>query len=251
MKLGMLSIVLAFVAAFAEPPPQASNTWVIMFGDPARGGDQTTTITVSYTDSNGVKKEKEISASVPLTSADGANSKKEKVQNALNTALSEESNKVGGQSLAATGGTGGAMTITPSPDNPGAFTDAKIKAVKTKDSETGEEDSVVKPGKKAVAQVIPEGEILGQTSSRGPSVFFVTTELGTVSIPLSGSTSKLDLLKALKAGLLAQDPALVVWVDPDLEILFAMLEANTGILQIGAGSTDMGLTAVCKVQLTD
>jgi hypothetical protein len=251
-----VSAAVASVAVSAEPPLQ-NNTWGVWFGDPTRGGNHTTTITVSYSDANGVKKEKEISASVTLTNADTNATKKEKVEGAVNTALSADGNTVGGEPLAETGGTGNAMTITPSPNNPPpapgeeGFSDAKIEKVETEDDETGEDDRIIKPGKKAVAQVEPAGELLGTTRDLDPSIFFVTTNLGTVSVQLTGSMSKIQLLKTLREGLVAKDPGLVAWVDTDLKILFVLLKANEGIVEVGCGSTDLGLTARCSVQLTE
>ena len=89
------------------------------------------------------------------------------------------------------------------------------------------------------------------TRGGAPSVFFVITNLGMVSVQLSGSMSKLDLLKALEEGLIAQDRTLEVWVDSELEMLFVLLDATEGIIEIGAGSSDEGLTASCKVQLIE
>jgi hypothetical protein len=102
-----------------------------------------------------------------------------------------------------------------------------------------------------VAQVEPAGELLGTTRDLDPSIFFVTTNLGTVSVQLTGSMSKIQLLKTLREGLVAKDPGLVAWVDTDLKILFVLLKANEGIVEIGCGSTDLGLTARCSVQLTE
>lgn len=255
MKLRIIPFTLAAFlgVAMSAGPRLQNNTWGVWFGDPGRSGSHTTTVTISYTDSQGVKKEKEISATVSLTAADTNTTKKGTVQGALNTALSADGNTVGGQPLASTSGGGNAMTITPSPNNPapGGFSDAKIESVETEDNETGEDDTIIKPPMKGVAQVSPEGELLGQTSDRGPSVFFVKTNLGTVSVQLSGSMSKVALLKTLKEGLVAQDPGLVAWVDTDLQVLFLLLKADEGIVHVGAGSTDQGLKARCKVQLTE
>ncbi len=250
-----LVVAVLGLAAFGagDPSPQG-GTWGIFFGDPGRSGTHTTTLGMSYIDSNGVKREKTISAPVDLTAADTPDTKKGKAQTALNSALSSPANMVGGQPLAMTGGTGNGMTITPSPNNPspGGFSNAKIESLDTQDNKTGEDDQVVRPKKKALAQVSPEGELLGRTGDGDPSVFFITTDLGEISVQLSGSMSRLELLNALGAGLLAQDPSMSVWVDNDRLVLSVLLlDGDKGIQTIGAGSTDEGLTAVCKVMITE
>ncbi|HEX6884776.1 MAG TPA: hypothetical protein VF530_15480 [Planctomycetota bacterium] len=243
----MLASLAAFFVLGASSAPQANNTWSIIFDDPGSGGSQTTTITVSYTDSQGVKREKEISATAQITAADSSASKKEKVQEALNTELSKPENQVGGNSLAATGGTGGVMTITPS----GQVPDAKIEDVETDDERTGEKDKVLKPtGKEGLAQVSLEGEVVGLTASGGPSVYEVDTNLGTASVQLASSMTRLQVLKALRDQLDAMGPKVVTWIDSEKLILFVLLK-DDGIYTLGAGSTDDGLRAVCKVIATD
>ena len=228
---------------------QDGNTWTIDFGDPSRSGTHETTLRINYTDSNGAQQEKVITSSIPLASSDNSSQKKEAAQDKLHQELNKDENKVNGQPLATLGGTGDVMTVTPNSSVP----DAKIKSINTNDSQTGEEDVIHKPNKKALAQVTPVGELLGRTSDGGPSVFFVTTNLGLASVQLSPGMSKLELLKALKAGLLAQDPDAPVWVDTSLGVLFVMLPEydEESICSIGAGSTDLGLSAVCKVMITD
>ena len=231
---------------------QAGGTWTIHYGDPGRTGNHKTTITVSYIDAEGKKQEKSISASVSLTDSDSANKKREDIQKKMDEALSAPANTVGGQPLATTSGGGHAMNVTPSGNTPGV-SGAKIESVKTEDEQTGEKDKIIKPdGRPGLGQVSPEGEIHGQTADRGPSVFFVDTNLGTASVQLTAGMTKLELLKALRAGLVALDPTLIAWVDSDLQMLFVKLDdEEDGIWMLGAGSTDRGLVAVCKVLVTE
>ncbi len=253
MQLSKCGIALVFAAVACLGVEAASrlagNTWAVFYGDPARSGTHKTKVTFTYYDGEGVQQEKTITASVSLTDSEDEDDKKTKIQEAMNLELGKPENKVGGQALASTSGSGNVMTVTPSASVSGA----KIKTVKTEDNQTGEDDNIVKPGgKKGLAQVAPEGEIIGQTSDRGPSVFFVKTNLGTASVALTGNMTKLELLKALKAGLIAQDPGAEVWVDSDLLVLFVKLDdGDDGIFNIGAGSTDQGLVATCKVMIAD
>ena len=252
---GVLAVLLVASSSIgvvaAWPRAQAGSTWTIHYGDPGRTGNHKTTITISYIDAEGRKLEKSISASVSLTDGDSANKKREDIQKKMDEALSAPANTVGGKPLASTSGLGNAMNTAPSGDT-SDFSGAKIESVKTEDEQTGEKDEIMKPRRNGLAQVGPEGELLGQTSDRGPSAFFVPTNLGTVSVTLSPGMSKLELLKALKAGLIALDSKVAAWVDSDLDVLFVKLgDGDDGIFTIGAGSTDQGLVAVCKVLVTD
>jgi hypothetical protein len=244
-----LAAMLASLVAFCllSAALQQNDTWSIIFDDPNRGGTQTTTITVSYIDSAGVKKEKEISATVSITADDSSASKKTKVQNALNSELSKPANGVNGTPLASTSGSGGVMTVTPAANSSGNFSDAKIKDVETEDKDTGEKDKIIKPtGKEGLGQVSFEGELVGQTSGNLPSVFEVDTNLGTASVPLAPGMTRLQVLKSLSEQLNAMGPKVVTWIDSERLVLFVLLKEE-GIYTIGAGSTDDGLAAICKV----
>ncbi len=239
------SVVLSVASGAIRRSLQAGDTWGIWFGDPTRSGTHTTTVTISYTDASGAKKEKEITSSVALGPTDSADTKKTKAQDALNTALGDAANQPTGTALATTGGNGNAMTVD-------AAAGAKIESIETKDDETGEDDKIIKPGKKGLAQVTPQGELLGVTSDGGPSVFFITTNLGQASVQLSPGMRKTYLLNSLKSGLLALDPDATVWVDTSKGALYVLLpEEDEGLWQVGAGATDAGLDAVCKVMITE
>jgi hypothetical protein len=246
LTLVALSSVALLVAFGARPAStQPGDTWSVSLGDPARTGTHTTTVTISYLDANQVKKEKAITSSVSLGPEDSADTKKTKVQNALNSALGNPANQPTGAPLASTSGNGNVMTVDPA-------SGAKIESIETTDNETGEDDKITKPGKKGLAQVRPEGELLGVTSDGGPSVFFITTNLGQASVQLSPGMRKTHVLNTLKAQLLALDPDALVWVDTNKGALYVFLpEGEEGIWQIGAGATDAGLDAACKVMVTE
>lgn len=251
MKALALGILAALTLPFGFAILQEGNTWSVDYGDPNSDGEHTTSVTISYIDSTGVKKTKEVSATVALTNGQGAVEKKDLVQGALNDALAEPVNQVGGNSLAVTGGTGDVMTITPA-GNPsdGSFTDAKIERLKTKDQATGEKDKVHKPAHvEAVAVIEVEGDLTGLAGGKG-SVFEVETDLGTVSVALSGGIRRSQLLEELRSGLAEQGAR--VWLDPVEMVLYVLLEDESdedesGIGSIAVGSTDEGLHAVLTV----
>jgi hypothetical protein len=98
---------------------------------------------------------------------------------------------------------------------------------------------------------MPQGELLGHARGGGSSVFSVDTNLGTATVTLAGGMTRLQLLKALRGQLLALDSTAEIWIDSDLLVLFVLLDDDDGIYAIGAGSTDEGLRAVCKVMVTE
>lgn len=239
------AIILSVLSAWGATRPPFGSTWTVNFGNPGRDGTHTTTLEISYTDTQGAKKHKTVEATTPITDNMSEDAKATAVKAAVNAALALPANQVGGTSLASTGGTGDVMTATPSGNN-GNFTDAKIDSVETDDSETGEDDKISKPTAPAIAIITAEGEITGQAGTSS-SDFEVITDVGVVTVSLTGSMRKVELLRDLAEGLQAQGA--VCWVDSRRELLLVLLEdaSSGGVSDIGAGSTDDGLHAVCTV----
>lgn len=226
---------------------QAGDTWSVTFGNPTRSGTVTTTLNFSYTDATGAKKDKPITASVDLQPSDTPDTKKTKVQNALQAELDKPENQLDGTALATLGGVGNVMAADPASGN-----DTAITSVTTTDSETGEDDKIIKPGKKGLAEIGLPGELLGTTSSGTPSVFFITTNAGQASVNLYPGMKKSQLLKDLRAGLLALEPEADVLIDLGRKVLYVFLpEGSEGIVDIGAGTTDEGMDAFCNVMITE
>jgi hypothetical protein len=226
---------------------QAGDTWTFSFGDPTRSGTLTTTLNFSYTDANGVKQDKSISAQVDLLPADSADTKKTKVQNALQGELDKPENQPNGAPLATLSGNGNVMTADPAAGN-----DTKITSAETTDSETGEDDKIIKPGKKGLAEIGLPGELLGTTSDGSSSVFFITTNAGQASVTLYPGMKKSLLLKNLRTGLLSLEPEADILIDLGRKVLYVILpEGEEGIVDIGAGTTDEGMDAFCKVMVTE
>lgn len=239
MKQFLVIAALA-LAAIAAPPPGPSGT--IQFGDPARTGEQKTTVKVSYIDAQGKKQEKTITATTPLTPEDTPQTKAGKVKDNLNDEFNKDANKVGGQPLgSAGGGTGNAITIDPAGDSQGNFSDVKIEKITTDDSKTGEKDTVNPPALPAMGQIEVNGDVTG-TNGTSASVFEVHTNLGTVTVNLTAGMRKPYILRQLAAGLQAQGAT--CWVDTDRMVLFVYVPGGENqVSSLGAGCTDEGLTA--------
>ncbi|NUP95846.1 MAG: hypothetical protein HUU28_06755 [Planctomycetaceae bacterium] len=243
MKLFLAIAALALaVTATATATVRLGSSGSILFGDPARTGEQKTTVKVSYIDSNGKKQEKTITATTPLTPDDTPETKLAKVKEKLDEELNKDSNKVNGQPLASTVGGGNGMIVTPAPDpQQGGFTSAKIEKISTDDTKTGEKDVITSPSMPALAQVECLGDITGSDGS-GASVFEIETNLGTVTVNLTAGMRRPVLLRALASGLEAQGAT--CWVDTDRMVLFVYVSGGEGqVSAIGVGSTDEGLTA--------
>lgn len=99
-----LSLCSIAVAAFTLV--QQGNVWTVDMDSAGHKGTQTTTVTVSYTDTNGKKQTKSIAATTDIPANTSATQKKALVQAKLDAAIADSANQVGGQSLAATGGLG-------------------------------------------------------------------------------------------------------------------------------------------------
>lgn len=238
MKLFLAVAALAVTVSSVLPPGPSGS---IHFGDPARTGEQKTTVKVTYTDALGKRQEKTITATTPLTPGDTPETKMAKVKDNLDAELNKDANKVGGQPLGSTGGSGNAMTISPAADLPGNFTDVKIEKITTDDSKTGEKDTVNPPSLPAVGQIEVMGDVTGSNGTSA-SVFEVHTNLGTVTVSLTAGMRKPYILRQLAAGLQAQGAT--SWVDTDRMVLFVYVPGGEGqISSLGAGSTDEGLTA--------
>jgi hypothetical protein len=238
MKL-FLAVAALALAVTSVLPPGPSGT--IQFGDPARTGEQTTTVKVSYTDAQGKKQEKTITATTPLTPDDTPQTKTAKVKENLDAELDKDANKVNGQPLGSTGGSGNAMTISPANDSAGNFSDVKIEKITTDDSKTGEKDTVNPPALPAVGQIEVNGDVTG-TDGTSASFFEVHTNLGTVTVQLTAGMRKPSILRQLAAGLQAQGAT--TWVDTDRMVLLVYVPGGENqVSSLGAGSTDQGLTA--------
>ncbi|MBK7641429.1 MAG: hypothetical protein IPJ19_00020 [Planctomycetes bacterium] len=241
--LALVSLALAATALL-----QQGNTYSIDFDDPNHDGTQTITVTVSYTDPQGVKKEKKVAATTTIAHTMTAITKKEAVQAALDAALALPANQVGGQSLATTGGIAGqdVMQVAPATatGNPPPFTEAKITKITTDDKNTKENDKVTPPGQSpAVATVSATGDLTGQAAS-GPASFSVITNQGLVSVTVTAGMRRLTLLQQLRSGLLAQGAK--AWVDSDRMLLHVLIDGDV-ISGVGAGTNDSGLAAVSEV----
>lgn len=238
MKLFLAVAALALAVTSALPPGSSGS---IHFGDPTRTGEQKTTVKVSYIDAHGKKQEKTITATTSLTPEDTSETKMAKVKENLDDELNKDANKVGGQPLGSTGGSGNAMTITPAGDSSGNFSDVKIEKITTDDSKAGEKDTVNPPALPAVGQIEVNGDVTGSDGTSA-SVFEVHTNLGTVTVNLTAGMRKPSILRQLSAGLQAKGAT--SWVDTDRMILFVYVPGGEGqISSLGAGSTDEGLTA--------
>ncbi|MBI5432589.1 MAG: hypothetical protein HZA52_07155 [Planctomycetes bacterium] len=237
-----MKLFLAVAALALAATVQQGGSGTIVFGDPARTGEQKTTVKVSYVDAQGTKQQKTITATTPLTPDDTPQAKKAKVQQNLNDEFNNDANKVGGQPLgSASGGSGYAMTIDPAAASPGNFSNVKIEKITVDDSKTGEKDVITPPSQPALAQVEAIGDVTGSDGS-GASVFEVQTNLGTVTVNLTAGMRKPILLRTLASGLEAQGAT--CWVDTDRMVLFVYAPGGEEQLgSIGAGSTDEGLTA--------
>jgi hypothetical protein len=240
----LFAIAALALAVTPTLPPGGSAS--IHFGDPGRDGEQTTTVKVSYIDSNGVKQEKSISAATSLTSGDTPQTKRPLVQANLDAAFNLDVSKVGGQPLCSTSGSGNAMNITPANDSQGNFSDVKLEKVTTNDKKTGEKDAILAASLPSLGQVEVLGDVTGSDGS-GPSVFEVQTNLGTVTVNLTAGMRRPVILRQLASGLRAQGAT--TWVDTDLMVLFVYIPGGggTAITALGAGSTDVGLTARAAV----
>ncbi len=242
MKLFLIVAALALAFSPAVPPGPSGT---IQFGDPVRTGEQKTTVKVSYIDSQGRKQEKTITATTPLTPDDTPQTKAAKVKENLDAEIAKDANKVNGQPLLSTSGSGNAMTISPAADSAGNFSDVKIEKITTDDTKTGEKDTVNPPASPALVQIEAIGDVTGSDGS-GASVFEVHTNLGTVTVNLTAGMRKPILLRALASGL--QTQGATAWVDTDRMVLFVYAPGGEGLVSsCGAGSTDEGLTARAAV----
>lgn len=246
---GVALLALVSLALAATASLQQGNTYSIDFDDPNHDGTQTTTVTVSYTDAQGVKKEKKISATTTIAHSMTAITKKEAVQASLDAALALPANQVGGQSLASTGGIAGQDVLQVAPNTatgtPPPFTDAKIDKVSTDDKNTNENDKVTPPAQSGpgIATVSAAGDLTGQAAS-GPATFSVITNQGLVTVNVTAGMRRLTLLKQLKTGLIAQGAK--AWVDSDRMLLHVLIDGEM-ISGVGAGTNDSGLAAVTDV----
>ena len=243
--------ILLALGSFAEPwisspPPEAGTTWILQLGDPGKEGKVKTTVDLSYVDASGVKQKETIEATADVTAGMGPNQKKSAVQASLDASVSDPANQVDDQSLLETGGSGNAVTITPSSDVEGSFSDVKIEKIDINDRpNTGEKDFVVKPAgtSPGLGTILIEGDITAEAGGASP-FFAVGTPLGEVSVTLQASMTKLDLLEQLRAGLLAQGAK--VWIDGDRIALYVLIE-DGGVNTLGAGTNDNGLVRYLSV----
>jgi hypothetical protein len=251
MKLAIKALLACLVlapigAAALMTLVQQGGTWTVDFDDPNRSGEAKISVTVSYIDANGKKQRKEIKAAVDVKPDLDATGKKEKVQEAVNKALLDSANQVGGNALASTSGGGDVMTTTPAANpSDGSFTGAKIEKISVKDSTTGEKDTISEPAQSSagLVEVLLVGDIIGEAGGSS-STFSILTNLGEVSAEMTSSMRKLDVIDLLREGLAAQGAQ--TWADYDRDAILVYLDGDV-LTGIGAGCTDRGLSSVCTV----
>lgn len=217
------------------------------YGDPTHGGEHSTTIEIKYTDAQGQVQTKKITGTLPsVTSGMTAVQKKDAAKGAVDAELAKAANQVNGNPLASTGGVGDHMSVAPSGDVAGSFSDVKITSVTTEDKETQEDDKIIKPATVAGLGILEaRGTITGLTGSGGsPSYFNVITDEGLISIALSGSTTKAQLLASIVDGL--EQQGITTWVDSRRGLVLIEVDGTT-TSGVGCSSSDSDLTAVATV----
>lgn len=238
--------------ATGQPRPRPScssqqgDTWSVDFDDPSRSGEMTICVQVDYQDQPGlVKQEKTIKATVKVDHNWSAIDKKTQVQTELNKAIQSDANKVNGQALLETSGSGDVMTASPKADSPGNFLGAKIKKVWIEDKKSKETDTISKPAQSApaLAWLTLLGDITGIADS-GAAEIALRTNQGLLDLTLTASMRKMDVLLALAAGLEGQGAR--TWIDVESDSLFVLVDGEV-IGTVGAGCSDRGLTTRCAV----
>lgn len=246
LATGMLAFsgILALAAWSLGPLQSGSSDANVAFGAPARSGTASISAEVKYTDSTGRPQKKTLTGSTDVTNATTPTEKRDALQSKLQTEI--DNNKVGGEPLLELGGTASGSSMTITPKSTAAASEVKVKAVASNDKKTGENDRIsnFSTSGTGIAEIVVNGDITGLADAGSTPIFFVETNLGEVSVTLTGSMEKIDLLWQLQAGLLAHGAPAIV--DQRRSALLVVLEDET-IQWIAAGSTDNGLTAVCKV----
>jgi hypothetical protein len=249
LVIGLITVGLAMAWS---SPTQGADDWTVKLGTPPRSGTYDLNVTVTWIDSLGKKQSKKITSSTTITrdpanpmTADG---KRALVQADLQTALDDPGNLVNGGAAAILGGIGASIGVDP---NTGATPGIKIKKIEAKD-DTGQSDEIHPPVESgaALAVAVAEGSITGRNTRGGGvevSTFSIRTNLGTVTVPLSGAMTKLDLLRALDSEL--QGLGITVWLDDDGEQLILLLDGE--VTGMSATTTDDGLFAVSTILLRD
>ncbi len=183
------------------------------------------------------------------------------LKRAIDDALGDAKNQVGGQPLAETTQGGDVVLVTPSSDISGTpgeegtgATGIEIDSLRVRDRKTRENDVVDDPDSNGasdvsgVALVGVTGDLTGMDSDGLPSVVDVMTPLGTASVTLSGSETKREVAEELLRQLRSFGVRAVF--DDDRSTLVVILDDSAG--SIGAGSSDVGLeTSVTVITMLD
>ncbi len=245
---GVLSfLALGFVL---HPSGQEGGTWKVDYGDPGHSGEHTTTVGITYEDSEGKQQRETFTAKIDITDpgGTGAVDKKTMIQEKLQEDI--DNKKVGGQPLINIGGTGCVLTISPNRSNPSA-SNIKIKDVGT-DDKTKNDDEIDEPANLAIPGlgiIEARGGITGQEGNgASPSYFDVVTSEGVDAIALDGTMTKPELLREIGIRLKARGAR--VWVDARRQMVFVLLDDDP-IGSLGAGSSDTGLIAHCSVRVAE
>jgi hypothetical protein len=246
----LAAVVSSVLALSSLAVVQQGNVWTVDLDNANHKGTQTTTVTVTYTDSVGKKQTKEIKAETTIPAGTTAAQKKALVQAKLDAALSDSANEVGGHPLASTGGIGDTIQVQPTAnttDDPPSIRDAKITDVKATEHLTGENDLVNHPGQSGTALGTIEalGDITGKNGDNAASVFSVITSAGVISVNLTAGMTHFELLDQLAVALKAQGAS--VWVDHSRNLVSVALDGD--FIGLGAGCTDVGLDAVTTVMI--
>jgi len=250
LPLFMMAFALVTGAPRAAAVAPQSEVYQVTCHAPKNDGKAILVVKVSYIDELGKKQKVTLSGRLDAVSDDWT--AEEKAQNLHDALVQDVQDKaVGGQPLLQVNNVFvNTFHFAAAPDSPnGSFSDVKVEQAKTDDAGTLEDDAITPPQKadpsrpNALAILWVDGDITGQTSQGTPSTYEVVTGAGTITIPLSGSSTRLEVASQLRDGLLAQGAT--AWLDLDSKRVFVLLDRT--IAGIGAGSDDSGIWTHCLV----
>jgi hypothetical protein len=248
----LFPVALAVSAALPVVLPQDKpDTFIVQVGDPKYDGTATLTVKIEYIDKDTKKQFVTLTVTLEPKKDWGPTRKREEIQKALKAKIAAAA-VFGGGDLIETGGTGNALTMTPSRDGP-VFSSVKINVVTPTDKQTNEKDVVVPPapkndnGSSGMATI----ELVGTISGVGTLVPLSASELsfstnqGADAVALAPNMSNVDALEALRAKLVAQGA--VAYMDADAVTPRLTVVFNAAVSRIGLGSSDSGIETVLAV----
>jgi len=245
-----IAVTLVAGAPRAAAGTPESKVYMVECHAPTEDGKAAIVVLVSYTDESGERRTVKLSGWVDTVSDDWTG--EERAQH-LHDALVQDvqDQAVGGQPLLQVNHVfGNTFQFMAAPDDPnGSFRDVKVEQSTADETVTGTADRIVPPRQAdplysdALAVLWVDGDIAGQTSQGSPSTYEVLTGVGTITVPLYRSSTRLEVARQLRDGLLAQGAT--AWLDLDSKRVFVLLDRT--IPGIGAGSDDSGIWTHCLV----